>query len=108
MKKNLRSYTKASEKEKVRSELKDTKPVVVRFYRESCPACQMSSASWKLFCSKMKGSSYTCVEIEEEAIPEELLQNITAFPTYAKHDKNGNKKVVGVQEDLVRALHLID
>lgn len=108
MKKNLRSYTKASDKDKVRSELKETKPVVVRFYKETCPACQMSAASWKVTASKMRGSPYTFIEIEEEAIPDELLKNITAFPTYAKHDENGNKKVVGVQADLVRALRLID
>ena len=102
----VKKYTKASDKEKVRSELKQTGPMVVRFYKATCPACQASEAQWNTFCKSMKG--YKTIAVEEDAIPEEVLIHIQAFPTYAKHDSAGNHHVMGVQKDLRSALRLKD
>jgi hypothetical protein len=101
-----KTFKKASDKEKVRELLKTDTPMVIRIYRESCPACQASEKAWKTFCEESR--PYITVAIEEVAIPEEMLKNIKAFPTYAKHDKNGNHSVVGVQTDLAKALRLMD
>lgn len=101
-----KTFKKASDKEKVRELLKSDAPMVIRIYRESCPACQASEKAWKEFCGESR--PYTAIAIEEVAIPEEMLKTIEAFPTYAKHDKNGNHHVVGVQKDLAKALRLMD
>lgn len=90
-----RSYKKESEKSKVAKELKEDTPIVVRFYKETCPACQMSRPAWDQFCAKMDSSPYRVIEVEEAAIPEEVLRSISAFPTYAKHDSNGSSHTVG-------------
>lgn len=101
-----KTFKKASDKDKVRELLKTDTPMVIRIYRASCPACQQSEPAWKTFCGESR--PYLAVAIEEVAIPEEMLENIEAFPTYAKHDKNGNRHVVGVQKDLVKALGLMN
>ena len=101
----VKKYTKASQKDAARQELKKTDPVVVRFYKATCPACQASEPQWKEFCKQTK---YRTVAIEEEAIPDEILIHIKAFPTYAKHDTKGNHHVIGVQDDLASALGLKD
>lgn len=99
-------FTKATDKDAVREVLKSTDPIVVRFYRKTCPACIASESGWKDFCKEDR--PYLAIAIEEVAIPEEMLAQITAFPTYAKHDKTGNHHVVGVQTDLAKSLRLID
>jgi hypothetical protein len=99
-------FTKASDKESVRSLLKSNQPMVVRFYRKTCPACQASEPAWKTFCAESR--PYVAVAVEEIAIPDEMLAHITAFPTYAKHDARGNHHVVGVQKDLATSLRLVE
>jgi|APCry1669189369_1035219.scaffolds.fasta_scaffold36372_2 Thioredoxin len=88
------SYTSESQQEKVRDELRDTSPIVVRFYKESCPACQMSKMPWKQFCSQFSQPSLRILEVEEQAIPPEVLANITAFPTYAKYNEDDSPRIV--------------
>jgi len=90
-----KSYTKKADQKHVKQELEKTSPIIVRFYRETCPACQMSRPAWEQFCGEMEPSQYRLVEVEEEAIPLEILQGISAFPTYAKHDQNGSGHTVG-------------
>lgn len=98
-------FTKATDKDAVRELLKSDEPLVVRFYRKTCPACIASEQGWKDFCKEDR--PYRAIAVEEIAIPEEMLQTITAFPTYAKHDKKGNHHVVGVQKDLATSLRLV-
>jgi deoxycytidine triphosphate deaminase len=101
-----KTFKKASDKESVRELLQTDAPMVVRFYNKTCPACRASESTWKDFCSEDR--PYLAVAIEEVAIPDEVLSSIKGFPTYAKHDRNGNAHVVGVQVDLVKSLRLID
>jgi len=98
-------FTKATDKTAVRRLLQSDAPIVVRFYKRTCPACIASEQAWKDFCTEDR--PYTAIAVEEHAIPEEMLRTITAFPTYAKHDARGNHHVVGVQKDLANSLRLI-
>lgn len=100
-----KTFKKETDKDAVRALLKTDTPIVVRFYRKTCPACIASEPSWKTFCAEPR--PYLAVAVEEVAIPEEMLKTIKAFPTYAKHDARGNHHVVGVQEDLAKSLRLV-
>ncbi len=97
----VRKKTFVSEKDKprVKKELDDTAPVVVRFYKATCPACLMSKGAWEGFCASMISSPYRVLEVEEAAIPDDVLNGISAFPTYAKHDKKGSAHTVGAIMD---------
>lgn len=90
-----KSYTRPAEAAKVKQELEDASPIVVRFYRATCPACHMSAPAWERFCSDMASGPYRIVEVEEAAIPSDVLAGISAFPTYAKHDGKGSSHAVG-------------
>lgn len=84
-------YTKKSDQATVKQELEDTSPAVVRFYKKTCPACQMSAPAW----DALDVPGYRVIAVEEQAIPPEVLTNLSAFPTYAVHDKKGNRHVTG-------------
>lgn len=85
------NYTKKSDQATVKQELEDTSPAVVRFYKKTCPACQMSASAW----DALRVPGYRVIAVEEQAIPPEVLTNLSAFPTYAVHDKKGNRHVTG-------------
>ena len=86
-----KTYKKPSDQKQVEHELEDTSPIVVRFYKDGCPACQMSESAWDQFDMPR----YRVIAVEEKAIPPEVLKGITAFPTYAKHDQKGSSHTVG-------------
>ena len=90
-----KTYTYEKDKPRVKKELEDSSPVVVRFYKATCPACLMSKGAWEGFCASMISSPYRVLEVEEAAIPDDVLTGISAFPTYAKHDKKGSAHSVG-------------
>ena len=91
-----KSFKKESDKSKAHQELQDETPVVVLFFKEGCGACQAARPAWDQFSSGMAGDPHRIIEIEENAIPEMMMQNIRAFPTYAKFDKeSGGKHHVG-------------
>jgi thiol-disulfide isomerase/thioredoxin len=94
-----KSYTKTAEQKAAKKELEDKTPIVVRFFSETCGACQNSRPAWDQFSAEMAPSSYRIVEIEQEAIPPEILEAIRAFPTYAKSDANGEFHVQGAITD---------
>ena len=96
---NKKSFTSEKDKSRVKKELDDTSPVVVRFYKATCPACLMSKGAWDGFCASMASSPYRVLEVEEVAIPDDVLSGISAFPTYAKHDKKGSAHSVGAITD---------
>jgi len=102
----MKKYTKASQQNTVRKELQKPDAVVVRFFRIGCPACEGSQGDWDDFCKKE--TKYKTIEIEEKAIPSEILRSIEGFPTYAKHDENGNHHITGAQKELHKALRLMD
>ena len=90
-----KSYSKESDKVKVEQELKETSPIVVRFHKQGCPACQMSQPAWDKFSRGMEPTMYRIVEIEADAIPQNILNRISAYPTYAKDDNKGPSHSVG-------------
>ena len=90
-----KSFTSEKDKGRVKNELEDSSPVVVRFYKATCPACLMSKGAWEGFCASMISSPYRVLEVEEVAIPDDILLGISAFPTYAKHDKKGSAHTTG-------------
>ena len=51
----------------------------------------MSEKPWQEFC-KRGAPGYMILEIEEKAMPPEILSGITGFPTYAIHDARGNNR----------------
>jgi len=83
-----KSYTKPSDKKDVMSELSQDVPMIVRIYSKTCGACQMSEQPWKTFCSSPP-PDIKVVEVEQDAIPDEMLPGIEGFPTYALHTKDG-------------------
>ncbi|NBR61131.1 hypothetical protein EB118_05295 [bacterium] len=87
-----KKYTKKTDRKKVKEELSKDVPMLIRIYRETCPACQMSEKPWREFCEKKSPSGFTIVEVEEEAMPPEMMTGITGFPTYAIHGKDGENK----------------
>lgn len=94
-----KTYAYEKDKPRVKKELEDSSPVVVRFYKATCPACLMSKGAWEGFCASMISSPYRVLEVEEAAIPDDVLTGISAFPTYAKHDKKGSTHSVGAIMD---------
>ena len=74
-----KSYSKESDKVKVEQELKETSPIVVRFHKQGCPACQMSQPAWDEFSRGMEPTMYRIVEIEENAIPPNILAKVFAI-----------------------------
>lgn len=105
MKKTSLQFTDESEKDQVRKLLKSKEPIVVRFYAEWCHVCKDTEKDWKNFCSVKR--PYTCISVEENAIPDEFSGNIEGFPTYAAYDKKGGRHVSGKQTNLVTALKLM-
>lgn len=87
----VKKYTKKSERDKVLKELETDGPTIVRIHRRTCPACQMSEEPWKRFC-KQGVPGFVILDIEEEALPPEVLNGIQGFPTYAVHDSEGKNK----------------
>lgn len=94
----VKSLKKKSQKKEAARILQKDEPMVVLFYRETCPACQAARPAWESF-SNGGLPGYQIIEIEEAAIPDELLETIVAFPTYAAHDENGDRHITGAQTD---------
>lgn len=94
----VKSLKKASQKKEAAKLLQKDEPMVVLFYRETCPACHAAKPAWNDFANG-DVAGYMVVEVEEAAIPDELLENIQAFPTYAAHDENGNRHVTGAKTE---------
>jgi hypothetical protein len=90
----MKSYKKNSDKGKVKQELSQDVPMVVRIFKESCPACQMSDKPWKAF-SRSAPRGFVIMEIEEQALPLEVLSSIEGFPTYAVHAKGSSRHHTG-------------
>jgi hypothetical protein len=100
-----KKYTKPSEHKKVKQELDDTSPIVVRFYNKDCGACKMSEPAWNQFDMPQ----YRVIAVEQAAIPPDVLAGISAFPTYAVHDKKGSRHVAGAitsPQEIVTKLEL--
>lgn len=86
-----KKYDKRSDQSKVKEELSKNVPMIIRIHRKTCPACQMSEKPWQEFC-KSGAPGFAILEIEEAAMPPEMMNGISGFPTYAVHDENGDNK----------------
>jgi len=86
-----KSYTKPSEKPEVLKELSKDEPMIVRIYSKTCGACIMSEKPWKEFC-KMSPPDIQVMEVEQDAVPDDVMTGVEGFPTYALHTKNGDNK----------------
>lgn len=86
-----KSYTKPTEKEAVLQELSQDVPMLVRIYSKTCGACQMSEKPWKAFCNSAP-SDIKIMEVEQEAVPNDVMMGVDGFPTYALHTKEGENK----------------
>ena len=92
---SVKSLNKPSQQEIAKKELSDPSPVIVLFHKTGCPACEACKPAWNTFKSTMVPEGYRILEIEQEAIPFDVLDGIHAFPTYAKHDEKGASESVG-------------
>lgn len=86
-----KKYEKKSEQGKVKEELSKDVPMILRIHRNTCPACQMSEKPWQEFCKKGV-PGFAILTIEESAMPPEMMNGISGFPTYAIHDKDGTNR----------------
>jgi hypothetical protein len=84
----VKKFNSEKDKPAVKKELSKNVPMVVRFHKDSCPACMMSEAPWNEF-TRSPPRGVVVISVEEKAIPPEMLENISGFPTYAV---NGNGK----------------
>jgi len=75
-----KSYTKPSEKPEVLKELSKDEPMIVRIYSKTCGACIMSPPDIQV------------MEVEQDAVPDDVMTGVEGFPTYALHTKNGDNK----------------
>jgi hypothetical protein len=83
MPKKPRSYSKPSDKPEVMAELSQSIPMIVRIHKEGCPACENSEKPWQDFCDQSKG--LRIIQVEEQAMPPQIMKGIEGFPTYAVH-----------------------
>ena len=90
-----KAFKKPTDKAKAAQALKKKIPMIVLFYKDGCPACEAAKPVWDRFVSP-----YETLEIEEQAIPDEVLVGIRAFPTYAVSDKKGQRLHQGAITDV--------
>ena len=103
------SFVGGKNKEKAHKELIDETPVVFLFFKTGCPACEAARPAWNTFSEEMEDDPHRIVEIEEEAIPEMMMSNIRAFPTYVKYANKVGKHHVGSltdPEDIYKKLRI--
>jgi hypothetical protein len=86
-----KSYTKPSDKPKVLEELSQDAPMIVRVYSKTCGACQMSEKPWKEFCNSAPPDMQV-IEVEKDAVPDDVMTGVEGFPTYALHTKEGKNR----------------
>lgn len=96
---HLKTITGGKNKEKAHQELQDETPVVFLFFKTGCPACEAARPAWNTFSQEMEDDPRRIVEIEEEAIPEMMMQHIRAFPTYVQYANKVGKHHVGSLTD---------
>lgn len=106
MPKKPRSYTKPSDKAKVMAEMSRSIPIVVRIHRIGCPACENSEEPWQQFCDQSKG--IRIVQVEEQAVPPQIMKGIEGFPTYAVHKDGKSWHHTGALMDAGAIQALID
>jgi len=90
-----KSYKTEKQRKAAEKELKDDTPIIVFFHKDGCPACINARPAWESFSKEMAPSKYRIVDIEEQAVPLEVMEGITGFPTYAKDDEGGSHAVTG-------------
>lgn len=87
----VKKYAKPTDRIKVKNELSQDTPMILRIHRTTCPACQMSEKPWQQFC-KQGVPGFVILDIEESAVPPEMMTGIRGFPTYAIHDEHGHNR----------------
>jgi hypothetical protein len=90
-----KSYQTEKHRKAAEKELKNETPIIVFFHKDGCPACIGARPAWDAFTKSMEPSKYRIVDIEEQAIPLEVMEGISGFPTYAKDDEHGSHAVTG-------------
>jgi hypothetical protein len=95
----LRGGDKKEDAEKV---LK-TRPLLVLFFMDGCPACIANKPAWE---DAKKKAGVQTAEIESSAVPDS--EGITGFPTMKMIDKSGKEKeTTGTKEsgdDIIKEL----
>lgn len=84
----VRGQDKKSEVENILKE----PPVLVLFFMDGCPHCEVTEKAWKDVKSKMKGKARV-IEVEESAVPTDA--GISGFPTIVYKSSSGEKKIEG-------------
>lgn len=106
MPKKPRSYSKTSDQPNVMAELSKTIPIIVRIHKQGCPACENSEKPWQDFCDQSKG--IRIVQVEEQAVPPQIMKGIEGFPTYAVHKDGQSWHHTGALMDTGAIQSLID
>lgn len=107
MPKKAKSYSKTSDQPKVMSEMSQDIPMIVRIHKIGCPACEMSKEPWEDFSDKSP-VGIRVIEVEEQALPPQIANGITGFPTYAVHKGGKNWHHTGALMDAGAIQELID
>ena len=68
-----------------------SRPVLVLFFMEGCPACAKNEPAWKSASKKMKGKA-KIVRVESKDVPPE--EGVTSFPTMKYRPKHGPDRVL--------------
>jgi len=107
MPKKAKSYTKPSDQKAVLAEMSQSVPMIVRIHKTGCPACENSEEPWQEFCDQSP-PGIRIVEVEEQAVPPQIMKGIEGFPTYAVHKGGKSWHHTGALMDAGAIHDLID
>ena len=107
MHKKAKSYTKQSDQKAVLSEMSQSVPMIVRIHKVGCPACEMSEEPWQEFCDQSP-PGMRIIQVEEQALPPQVMKGIEGFPTYAVHKDGKSWHHTGALMDAGAIEDLID
>lgn len=88
------------------AEMSQSVPMIVRIYKDGCPACANSEEPWQQFCDQSQG--VRIIQVEEKAMPPEIMKGIEGFPTYAVHKDGESWHHTGALMDGEEIQSLID
>jgi hypothetical protein len=107
MPKKAKSYKKPSDQRMVLSEMSKSIPMIVRIHKTGCPACEMSEQPWQDFCDRSP-PGLRVIEVEANALPSQIADGITGYPTYAVHKSGKSWHHTGALMDAGAIEELID
>lgn len=87
-------FTGAAKKRDVEKALEEKRPLMVLYFKEGCPYCEGNQKAWNE-AKQGADEDVNILEVESEAIPETVSEEIEGFPTMIYKNGSINKKTTG-------------